>query len=612
MEMPNEFSYGKEAAAFTSEFIKQNFDSIYSSTKSLAQSAATKVRLRLERTYTEYFLEVGMKYSKVKTFLVNQEDVDLYEFYVPLGVSVRRTRYPDVSISDLTLTQNFHVVTGSAGNGKSMTMRHLFLDSIKHRKKVPVFLELRDLNSYEGNLEQLIVKTLADNKFDLGDEFIANAFELGHFILFLDGFDELADERREDITKEILKITKRYDQNQIIVSSRPDDFFNSWPGFRVWTIDNLTLEKACQLIDRLPFDAEIKKKFITDLREKLFDEHEYFLSNPLLLSIMWLCYSENAAIPKKLSLFYQQAYEALFNKHDAKKGGYERKRKTSLDVKDFADIFSVFAIQTFDDNKIEMSETEAIGYINKAKEVKKLSFNSQDFLRDCIKSVCLILEDGLRLRFAHRSFQEYFAAYFILNADVDVQRKLLSRYLTNRVSKDNVIQMVYSLKRDIVEQFLIIPEIQKLEKKIGYNGRITLTVFANYLTEVAASFRIFRRDREGKRSTEFETLSYQIKNTRISSLSHLVRDNPTIRKEADSHIRQMHKGRAQLVAEFKRIFGNPESTVSISDVVSNKEFLKVLMDNGYALHLKILLMTKPLLIEKYQEQKESLTDILGL
>ena len=83
----------------------------------------------------------------------------------------------------------------------------------------------------------------------------------------------------------------------------------------------------------------------------------------------------------------------------------------------FADVFAAFAIQTFDENKVEFSESDAIGHLNKAKQMKPIKFSSVDFLMDSKKSVCLIMEDGLKLRFSHRSFQEYFAAYFIVNAN---------------------------------------------------------------------------------------------------------------------------------------------------------------------------------------------------
>ena len=38
---------------------------------------------------------------------------------------------------------------------------------------------------------------------------------------------------------------------------------------------------------------------------------------------------------------------------------------------------------------------------------------ADSFLRDLLKSVCVMQIEGVEYTFTHRSFQEYFAAYFI-------------------------------------------------------------------------------------------------------------------------------------------------------------------------------------------------------
>jgi len=222
----SDFSVGKEAAHFATTFIQNNIKEISKIAKYTLNLASTELRIRLDRTYSNYLNCVGERYSKVKTFLFNQEPHDLFKFYVPLGVSVGNTNYLNVTISDLTLTNNFNIITGSAGSGKSIMMRYLFLDSIKQHEKIPIFLELRELNSIDGSLLNVIKRKLADNKFDFGDKFIERAFELGYFILFLDGFDELAESKQREIAEEILFIFKHHDKNQIIVSSRPDNYFS--------------------------------------------------------------------------------------------------------------------------------------------------------------------------------------------------------------------------------------------------------------------------------------------------------------------------------------------------------------------------------------------------
>ena len=193
-----------------------------------------------------------------------------------------------------------------------MMMRHLFLDTISAKEKVPVFIELRELNQTQLSLLEYIKQTLSSNHFALDDEYIERALRAGHFVLFFDGFDEVALALRKSVSDQIRQIAKSFDLNTIVVSSRPDHEFSGWQSFSVLQINPLTKDQACELIEKLPFDPELKSKFLKDLRGSLFEKHESFLSNPLLLSIMLLTYGMSADIPNKLRVFYNQAYEALF------------------------------------------------------------------------------------------------------------------------------------------------------------------------------------------------------------------------------------------------------------------------------------------------------------
>lgn len=176
------------------------------------------------------------------------------------------------------------------------------------------------------------------------------------------------------------------------------------------------MNDATELVRRLPEDEELKEKFISDLHKDLFNRHKSFLSNPLLLSIMLLTYGISADIPKKLSIFYNQAYEALFQRHDAIKGGFQRDRHCDLDIQDFSRVFSAFCILTLDKRLFQFSRSDAISYLDKAKDLVNITVNSEDFLEDLLQSICFLVEDGLLLVFAHRSFQEYFSAKFICDA----------------------------------------------------------------------------------------------------------------------------------------------------------------------------------------------------
>ena len=238
---------------------------------------------------------------------------------------------------------------------------------------------------------------------------------------------------------------------------------------------------ACELVDKLPYDDDLKGKFCEDLRSFLFDKHRSFLSNPLLLSIMLLTYGQSANIPDKLNVFYNQAYEALFERHDALKGGYSRARKTKLDIQDFARLFSAFCLQTYDKNQLEFSRLEALSFAEKASHIVGIKTNKEDFLKDCLQAVCLLVEEGLQIVFSHRSFQEYFTARFISESSPNVQEKLIAKY-SSRMTMDSVLSLLYEIRPDIIEKHLLLPKLDKLCEVIGYvNAPVTVEHFLKFM-----------------------------------------------------------------------------------------------------------------------------------
>ncbi len=399
------------------------------------------------------------------------EAVNLYEFYVPTGISCGKQKYDSPSFSDVAGRNNFSIITGGGGSGKSILMRHLFLSALQPNGKVPVFLELRDLNQTKRSILEFIEETLHDNHFKLDATYIDKALRGGHFALFFDGFDELSRKHRNDYAKQLQKFAKLYDKNVIIVSSRPDEEFSGWSNFSVFTLDPLTIDQASLLVTKTKFEDSFKNKFIRDLRSHLFKSHQSFLSNPLLLSIMLLMYGESADIPNKLNIFYNQAYEVLFQRHDALKSAFQRERVSKLNIQDFASIFAAFSIQSYDKRVFQFTRSEALDYIEKARVITNVNVNAENYLSDAIQATCLLLEEGLSIVFAHRSFQEYFAARFIADAGPEIQAQLIEKY-AKHIRDDNVLPLLYEIRPEPVERVLVIPTIERFEKDMNLKGRV--------------------------------------------------------------------------------------------------------------------------------------------
>jgi predicted NACHT family NTPase len=225
--MAEEFNINEVIASF----LQQNIDKFLETGKDVIKTTSEKVRLQLDRTYQSYLRSVLEKHSRAKSFFIRDEPVYLYEFYVPLAVRHRGGVIDHPSVVDIQKVSRCSTVVGSAGSGKSMFMRHLLLNTVLSKFKVPVFIELRQFNAKNHDLNDLIVQTLKANKFNLDSGFIEKALRAGHFVLFLDGFDEVNQSKREEVSRNVQEFAKVYDQNTIVVSSRPDNQLEGWPDF---------------------------------------------------------------------------------------------------------------------------------------------------------------------------------------------------------------------------------------------------------------------------------------------------------------------------------------------------------------------------------------------
>lgn len=144
---------------------------------------------------------------------------------------------------------------------------------------------------------------------------------------------------------------------------------------------------------------------------------------------------QNNSIPDHLLEFYEKAFYALYNHHDSRdKDIYKREFSCNeLDETGFKRIFSRFCFQSYFKETYEFTEKELTNYLEDS--IKKLGYtvDAVNYLKDLHDVVCLIIREGNSYRFAHRSFQTYFAAYYTSNSLTDEQQeKVFDRVLDSR------------------------------------------------------------------------------------------------------------------------------------------------------------------------------------
>lgn len=436
--------------------------------------------------YQTYLDRAYEKHRKKKTFLYEMQR-EFYGFFVCNNVKRReavgkgeRNREGEVKnvitnvcVEAFEEEHRFIILSGTGGMGKSMMMTHFMLDTIDKNKetgKVPVFMLLRDYNPAAGDLLDFIFGELKRHDVDLHLSDLVELLQSGKGVILFDGLDEIKSENCRRFYKEMENLADSYPEASYIVSSRPTMNFRGLSRFTVYDLQPFSQEQAVEMVGKLDqsvVDPVIQKDFIQDLKCNRFGfdwrERMDFLGNPLFLTILLLAYEGNHDIPTERYLFYEQAYEAMAKKHDAAKA-LTREFATGLNSREFQNYFGEFCTITYEQEKYDFTPEEISAYFQEVIEANELDTTLEAFIEDVTGKICLIYKDGGKYYFIHRSFQEYFVAYFF-------SRQLEQRFgavldiLTVRDEMDHdsvVLPMLYGMEPEKTELCIFIPFLEKV------------------------------------------------------------------------------------------------------------------------------------------------------
>lgn len=475
--MNNNLDVNKISAEVITDLAKTTAQTLYQKVRDYVTDIQKKEEIDFGYAYENYLKYAKTTHEKMKTLLYRHAAKDIYSFYECVGMNRNEDIIDTADINNVLEIGNKIIVTGTGGSGKSVMMKHFFLNILETTHYVPVLIELRGLNEYDEkgiNLEEYIYEVMGTLKFKIERKYFEYSLETGCYVILLDGFDEVKNEISNSVTNQIVAMSKKYPENHYILSSRPLEEFMGWNQFEELHAMPLSKEQALSLINKIEYDQIIKDKFYKELDEYLYEKYETFASNPLLLTIMLLTFESRASIPDKLNDFFEQAFTTLFHTHDATKGGYKRDIRSKLGYEDFKAVFSYFCFKSFFNSDYKFSENKALEYIGAAKQKRIIDtyFNSMDYLKDLTNSVCMLIHEGLEFRFSHRSFQEYFAALYTVQLSDSQQKRFLKLWLQDNSyrSTSNYLDMLYELQPLRFVKNIISPAIRELQEKFKKNN----------------------------------------------------------------------------------------------------------------------------------------------
>ncbi len=476
--MSNEIDVNKITAEVITDLATTASKTIACKLKQAYKDIVTKEGIDYGKAFEKYLVEAAKHIGKAKTILYGQVPHDMYSFYESTDIRNKDGSVKTDNVNNILEIGNKIIITGTGGVGKSMLMRHCFLNAIKRTRYIPVLVELRGLNEISVekiSIEQYIYNILKTFGFKLEEKYFKYSLETGCYLILFDGYDEVKNSLSQKITQEIIQFTNSYSENTVIVSSRPLDEFVGWDDFQEYSSVPLSKKQALSLISKLDYDEELKDKFYKQLDKEIFEKYYSFASNPLLLTIMLMTFEGRVSMPDNKVDFYEQAFSTLFHRHDAmKKGRFKREIVSGLSYEEFKKVFAYFCFRTFFKSQYEFTFKTVNENISKAKDKIYCSkkFNDADFLEDMTKAVCMLMAEGLNYKFSHRSFQEYFAAVYTTQLSDEEQKQFIGSWLkseSNRMTSD-FLDILYNLQPDRFMKNILYPPMCEIFNMYKENG----------------------------------------------------------------------------------------------------------------------------------------------
>ena len=430
----------------------------------------------IEFDFKEYLGNVKDRYSKLKTLLYDKTPKEFYSFYVCNDLKHDEKIIDNVTVDKLSSYSHYSIITGIGGLGKSMMMRHLLLNAIDNfdtLKLFPVFIPLKDYGETGENLFDYVLSVVQQFDESITREQFTDVLKNGSGLLLFDGLDEVKTVVFSRFVQEVERFTNAYSQNYFVISSRPSTKLVSLNKFYELELQPFNKPQALEMIDSFEFSIEeskIKENFRTRLDMELWWSHREFAENPLLLTIMLMTFEEYAEVPSKIHKFYEMAFETLAKKHDDTKL-LDREFRSGLSKDKIAHYFAKICFLSYKDEKIELTESEFKNYLDRCLRNSLEDIVATDLLHDLSSNLCLLLQEGEKYHFVHRSFQEYFCAINFKSGfeKVSTDRKetmstgLISFFEHSRDSQsESVLEMLYDMVPEKVHEYIIIPKLEQI------------------------------------------------------------------------------------------------------------------------------------------------------
>lgn len=393
--------------------------------------ANNELKNLLEEGVYGYLENQTRKYYFTNTFLHRGDKVKFDEIYYPVKLTYKELTTSFEYIHSIFDEYKYITVVGSAGSGKSTFIKYLFLNSIRQSFKIPILIELRQLNGTDLSISEFIHEKVLKQKIKPSEQIVERSLKQGAYLFLLDGYDEIFSENKENTIHQLEEFIDLYPDNNYVISTRPGGGVENFQRFYDFRVEDFTNTDIENFIEKLVDDKERKTEINKTISSNLEDGYRDYLKNPLLLSMFILAFGDHPEIPKKKSAFYHNVFDTLHSRHDGvTKSGWPREKKTKLQREDFEKILSVLSYLTLSEGNYDFTEellSEKLLLIKN--KYPEYDYAVEDLIYDLRTTISILIKDGFEYKFPHRSLQEYFAALFVKRLPTEEKKEKVYKAL---------------------------------------------------------------------------------------------------------------------------------------------------------------------------------------
>ncbi|MCA9963628.1 MAG: NACHT domain-containing protein [Anaerolineales bacterium] len=332
-------------------------------------------------------------------------------------------------------------IMGKPGAGKSTLMRHLVLQAAQGEAglpPLPVFISVKALADSGMELLDYLVQEVEIGCEAECRDWMERLLREGQVLVLLDGLDETSrsDGDRGRMQQMIEAFARRFHRSQFIVTCRIDATDHQFRGFVYVEVADFTLAQIETFVTNW-FAAEAPetgKEMLRELKQTEQKGITDLTKTPLLLTLLCLAYRKEGKFSQRRADVYQQAFDYLLSTWDDQRG-IERGETIygQLSPGRREELLAWVAYETFRQGEYFIAQDRLIKLLLDYLEgvpglPARIDMDGKKLLKAIIAQHGVFVERAYAtFSFSHLTFQEYFAAkYLVDNVNQGVLAELVS------------------------------------------------------------------------------------------------------------------------------------------------------------------------------------------